>query len=64
MQMFNFIQALVIQMLKKTIFDNLSSKAYVMHYWKGPRQLLKETPMRYYMDDDTNLSLKLGPVEN
>jgi hypothetical protein len=32
-----------------------------MHYWKGPRQTLKEAPMRYSMDDDSNLFLKPGP---
>jgi hypothetical protein len=28
---------------------------------KGPRQTLKETPMRYSMDDDPNIFLKPGP---
>ena len=32
-----------------------------MHYWKGPRQTLKEVPMRYSMDGDPSLSLKPGP---
>ena len=32
-----------------------------MHYWKGPRQTLKEAPMRYSMDDDPNLFFKPGP---
>jgi hypothetical protein len=32
-----------------------------MHYWKGPRQTLKEAPMRYSMDDDPSLFLKPGP---
>ena len=45
----------------KTFFDHLSPKASVMHYWKGPRQTLKEAPMRYSMDDDPNLFLKPGP---
>jgi hypothetical protein len=45
----------------KTLFDHLSPKASVMHYWKGPRQALKEVPMRYFMDDDPSLFLKPGP---
>ena len=45
----------------KTLFDHLSPKAYAMHYWKGPRQTLKEAPMRYSMDDDPNLFFKPGP---
>ena len=45
----------------KTLFDHLSSKASVMHYWKGPRQTLKEAPMRYSMDDDPSLFFKPGP---
>jgi hypothetical protein len=42
----------------KTLFDHLSPKASVMHYWKEPRQTLKEAPMRYSMDDDPNLFFK------
>ena len=45
----------------KTLFDNLSPKASVMHYWKGPRQTLNDAPMRYSMNDDPNLFLKPGP---
>jgi hypothetical protein len=45
----------------KTLFDHLIPKASVMHYWKGPRQTLKEAPMRYSMDDDPNIFLKPGP---
>ena len=44
-----------------TLFDHLIPKASVMHYWKGPRQTLKETPTRYSMDDDPNIFLKPGP---
>ena len=32
-----------------------------MHYWKVPRQTLKQAPMRYFMDDDPSLFLKPGP---
>jgi hypothetical protein len=39
----------------------ISPKASVMHYWKEPRQTLKEAPMRYSMDDDPNLFFKPGP---
>ena len=39
----------------KTLFDHLSPNASVVHYWKGPRQTLKETPMRYSMDGDPNI---------
>ena len=45
----------------KTLFDHLSPKASVMHYWKEPRQTLKEAPMRYSMDDDPSLFFKPGP---
>ena len=45
----------------KTLFDHLSRKASVMHYWKGPRYTLKEAPMRYSMDDDPSLFLKPDP---
>jgi hypothetical protein len=31
----------------KTLFDHLNLKASVMHYWKVPRQTLKQAPMRY-----------------
>jgi hypothetical protein len=31
-----------------------------MHYWKVPRQTLKQAPMRYFMDDDPSLFLKPG----
>ena len=41
--------------VSKTLFDHLIPKASVMHYWKGPRQTLKETPMRYSMDGDPNI---------
>ena len=44
----------------KTFFDHLCPKASVMYYWKGQRQTLKETPMKYSMDDDPNLILKPG----
>ena len=36
-------------------------KASVMQYWKGPRQTLKEAPLRYSLDEDPNLYLKPGP---
>ena len=37
----------------KILFDHLNpNMAYVVHYWKAPRQTLKEAPMRYSMDDD------------
>jgi hypothetical protein len=42
----------------KTLFDHLNLKASVMHYWKVPRQTLKQAPMRYFMDDDPSLFLK------
>ena len=45
----------------KTLFDHLNLKASVMHYWKVPRQTLKQAPMRYFMDDDPSLFLKPGP---
>jgi hypothetical protein len=45
----------------KTLFDHLSLKASVVHYWKVPRQTLKQAPMRYFMDDDPSLFLKPGP---
>jgi hypothetical protein len=45
----------------KTSFNHLNPKASVMHYWKGPRQTLKETPMRYSMDNDPNIFLKPDP---
>ncbi|XP_071177651.1 uncharacterized protein [Mytilus edulis] len=45
----------------KTIFDHLSMKASVMHYWKGSKQTLQEAPMRYSMDDDPDLFVKPGP---
>jgi len=45
----------------KTLCDHLSTKASVMHYWKGPRQTLNDAPMRYSMNDDPNLFLKPGP---
>ena len=45
----------------KTLFDHLSPKASVLHFWKGSRQTLKEAPMRYSMDDDPSLFLKPGP---
>lgn len=45
----------------KTIFDHLSMKASVMHYWKGSKQTLQEAPMRYAMDDDPDLFVKPGP---
>jgi hypothetical protein len=44
-----------------TLFDHLIPNASVMHYWKGPRQTLKEAPMRYSMYDDPNIFLKPGP---
>jgi hypothetical protein len=47
--------------VSKTLFDHLSPNASVMHYWKGPRQTLKEAPMRYSMYDDPNIFLKPGP---
>jgi hypothetical protein len=47
--------------VSKTLFDHLIPKASVMHYWKGPRQTLKEAPMRYSMADDSSLFLKPGP---
>ena len=47
--------------VSKTLFDHLIPKASVMHYWKGPRQTLKEAPMRYSMYDDPNIFLKPGP---
>jgi hypothetical protein len=34
-----------------------------MHYWKVPRQTLKQAPMRYFMDDDPSLFLKPGKME-
>ncbi|CAC5411920.1 unnamed protein product [Mytilus coruscus] len=45
----------------KTVFDHLSMKASVMHYWKGQKQTLQEAPMRYAMDDDPDLFVKPGP---
>jgi hypothetical protein len=47
--------------MRSNVFSFFGPKASVMHYWKGPRQTLKETPMRYSMDDDPNLFLKPGP---
>lgn len=45
----------------KVLFDHLSMKASVMQYWKGPRQTIKEAPMRYSFEDDPNIFLKPGP---
>jgi hypothetical protein len=49
--------------VSKTLFDHLIPKASVMHYWKGPRQTLKETPMRYSMDGDPNIFWNQVQVE-
>ncbi|XP_071177782.1 uncharacterized protein [Mytilus edulis] len=45
----------------KVLFDHLSMKASVIQYWKGPRQTIKEAPMRYSFEDDPNIFLKPGP---
>jgi hypothetical protein len=37
----------------KTLFDHLSLKASVMHYWKVPRQTLKQAPMKKQCWDRT-----------
>ena len=46
----------------KILFDHLiPNMASVVHYWKAPRQTLKEAPMRYSMDDDPTLFFKPAP---